>query len=155
MGVVPLAKIDRSAERTTTSQQSATPKVRRSRASGSRAASRLAENRVAALRTTPTPTPAAGAALPAIRFSIDCCNDTSDWARDGECDDVRFEGDGMASSVIVQDRGRDAADCRRLYDEGRVRVFSLDLDSGAIDFGDDASDWTQDGECDDGLAPAS
>ena len=55
----------------------------------------------------------------------------------------------MASSVIVQNRGRDAADCRRLYDEGRVRLFGVDFDSGAIDFGDDASDWAQDGECDD------
>ena len=55
----------------------------------------------------------------------------------------------FAVVASVQDPGRDAADCRRLYDEGRVRVFGLDLDSGAIDFGDDASDSAQDGECDD------
>ena len=55
----------------------------------------------------------------------------------------------FAVVASIQDPGRDAADCRRLYDEGRVRVLSLDLDSGAIDFGDDASDSAQDGECDD------
>ena len=55
----------------------------------------------------------------------------------------------FAVVASIQDPGRDAADRRRLYDEGRVRVFGLDLDSSAIDFGDDASDSAQDGECDD------
>ena len=106
---------------------------------------RLAENRLAALRTTPPP----GDAPPAIRSSIDFGNDTGDWAQDGECDDVRFGGDGMAAFLSPEDRGRDAADCRQLYEAGRVRLFGVDLVSGAIDFGDDASDWAQDGECDD------
>ena len=117
--------------------------------------SELAQIRLEVLRTTPVPAAVAGAravgnaGTPALPFPIEFGDDTSDWARDGECDDIRFEGDGMASSVIVQNRGRDAADCRRLYDEGRVRLFGVNLDSGAIDFGDDASDWAQDGECDD------
>ena len=46
-------------------------------------------------------------------------------------------------------RGRDATDCRHVYDEGRIRLFGVDLDSGYIDFGDDTSAWAQDGECDD------
>ena len=54
----------------------------------------------------------------------------------------------MASTLLFQDRGRDAADCRQLYDEGRVRLFGVDLRSGAIDFGDDASNRAaQDGQC--------
>ena len=61
----------------------------------------------------------------------------------------RFESDGVASTLLFRDRGRDAADCRQLYDEGRVRLFGVDLRSGAIDFGDDASTRAQDGQCDD------
>ena len=116
--------------------------------------SELAQIRLEVLRTTPVPAAVAGpravgdAETPALPFSIEFGDDTSDWARDGECDDPRFEGDGMASSVNFQNRRRDAADCRRLYDEGRVRLC-VDLHSGTIDFGDDASGWAQDGECDD------
>jgi hypothetical protein len=105
---------------------------------------RLAENRLETLNTTATPNAVPGAGT---RFSIEFGDDTGDWARDGECDDIRFQGDGMASILIFQDRGRDAADCRRLYDEGRVRLFGVDLRSGAIDFGDDASRKAQDGQC--------
>ena len=113
--------------------------------------SELAQIRLEALRTTPEAgTRTVGDAGPAAIFlSIEFGDDTSDWAQDGECDDPRFEGDGMASVTIVDNRGRDAVDCRRLYDEGRVRLFGVDLDSGAIDFGDDASAWAHDGDCDD------
>ena len=105
--------------------------------------SELAQIRLEALRTTPVAgTRTVGDAGPAAIFlSIDFGDDTSDWAQDGECDDPRFDGDGMASTTIVDNRGRDAVDCRRLYDQGRVRLFGVDLDSGAIDFGDDASAW--------------
>ena len=107
---------------------------------------RLAENRLETLRRTATPDALAGTGF-ATPFSIEFGDDTGDWARDGECDDIRFEGDGVASTLLVQDRGRDAADCRQLYDEGRVRLFGVDLRSGAIDFGDDAGNSAQDGLC--------
>ena len=76
---------------------------------------------------------------------IDFGNDSSPWARDGECDDPRFEGDGTASSLSDTDRGRDATDCRQLFDSGRIRLKG----DQPIDFGDDSSPWARDGECDD------
>ena len=128
---------------------------------------RLAENRLSTLRA-PTDdrlavdgpgsepaaastagTPPADARRPPPSQPIDFGDDTSEWARDDECDDPRFEGDGMAAGTVFQNRGRDATDCRRLYDAGRIRLFGVDLASGYIDFGDDTSDYAQDGECDD------
>ena len=57
-----------------------------------------------------------------ITEPIDFGNDTSTWARDGECDDPRFEGIGMGLSSSDEDRGRDATDCRRLFESGAVRL---------------------------------
>ena len=95
-----------------------------------------------------TATPNAAAATGSVsRFSIDFGDDTAAWAQDGECDDIRFEGDGVASVLLLKYRGHDAADCRQLHDEGHVRPFGVDLRSGAIDFGDDASNRAQDGQC--------
>ena len=110
--------------------------------------SELAHIRLEVLRRTPAVT-RTGARSSAIPFSIEFGDDTGDWARDGECDDVRFEGDGTAAFMLADDRGRDASDCRQLYDEGLVRLFGVDLASGVVDFGDDTSDSAQDGECDD------
>ena len=65
---------------------------------------RLAENRLAALCTTAAVVAArilGDVASPA--FSIDFGNDTSDWARDGECDDSRFDGDGMVAGLTFRD----------------------------------------------------
>ena len=53
---------------------------------------------------------------------IDFGDDTSAWANDGECDDPRFEGPGTAATLRGEDLGRDASDCRRLYEEGRIRL---------------------------------
>ena len=83
------------------------------------------------------------------RQSVDFGEDSSTYARDGECDDPRFEGSGMATAVNYQDRGADATDCRPLYEAGRIRLFGVDLDTGYIDFGDNSSEWARDGECDD------
>lgn len=71
-------------------------------------------------------------------------DDTSRWANDGECDDPRFEGSGAASTLLEQDRFRDATDCRSLYIAGRIQ-----LRRPVWDFGDDSSRWANDGECDD------
>lgn len=87
--------------------------------------------------------------------NVDFGNNASDWANDGECDDPRFEGRGVASVLLDEDRGRDANDCRDLYNAGMIqlagtsRPASVPNDSGNINFGNDTSDWANDGECDD------
>ena len=93
---------------------------------------------------------------------LDFGDDSSHWANDGECDDPRFVGDGMAETLLVEDMGRDAADCRHLFELGRIRMKSENEDletslehsrsgtlGGPSDFGDDSSKWAYDGECDD------
>ncbi|MCF6326033.1 MAG: hypothetical protein L3J21_01930 [Devosiaceae bacterium] len=72
-------------------------------------------------------------------------NNTSRWANDGECDDPRFIGNGMATQLDAADMGRDATDCKNLVDEGEVEFIT----SANVDFGDDSSEWANDGECDD------
>lgn len=75
-------------------------------------------------------------------------DDSGDWANDGECDDPRFEGEGMASVLLDEDTYRDAIDCEDLFSQGLI-VLRADAASGGIDFGDDSSTWARDGECDD------
>ena len=62
-----------------------------------------------------------------IDFGDDPTSETSWWVRDGYCDDPRFDGEGMSPYAIGRARGHDAADCRRLYDAGRIRLFGVDL----------------------------
>ncbi len=57
-----------------------------------------------------------------LSASIDFGDDTSDWARDGECDDPRFRGLGMAAATSPADRGRDATDCRALFESGDITL---------------------------------
>ena len=123
----------------------------------------LAEARLAALRErsdAPAPTDrmpldstvgtSPGAQPPTLGGSIDFGDDTGSFARDGDCDDPRFQGIGMSlPSGVSGEHGHDATDCRLQYDAGRISLFGVDLDSGYIDFGDDAGDWARDGECDD------
>ncbi|MGH1369077.1 MAG: hypothetical protein ACRBCL_10720 [Maritimibacter sp.] len=52
----------------------------------------------------------------AIKFG----NDTSEWAKDGECDDPRFKGPGVDSIVVSDDLGRDATDCRKACNIGAL-----------------------------------
>ena len=91
-------------------------------------------------------------------------DDSSEWANDGECDDRRFFGEGMATSLGWEHVGRDAADCRTALEAGRIAVWDFvaaraATDCKAIDFGDDSGEWAEDGECDDprfeGLGSAS
>ncbi|MCH2669622.1 MAG: hypothetical protein MK009_07210, partial [Gammaproteobacteria bacterium] len=72
-------------------------------------------------------------------------DDSSNWARNGECDDPRFEGSGMASYLIDSDRFSDATDCEALFNLGSVSL----IDANEINFGDDSSNWARNGECDD------
>ena len=98
----------------------------------------------------------AGLSAPALAQSadaIDFGDDSSEWANDGECDDPRFAGDGMAGELVDADLARDATDCRTLFEAGSITLTAPDpgdsADISAIDFGDDTSDWARDGECDD------
>ncbi|MCR6671245.1 hypothetical protein [Devosia ginsengisoli] len=84
---------------------------------------------------------------------IDFGDDSSEWANDGECDDPRFEGSGTAAELVDDDILKDATDCQAAYNTGTV-TFVGDGDTPAataedIDFGDNSSEWANDGECDD------
>lgn len=50
-------------------------------------------------------------------------DDSSDFARDGECDDPRFEGDNMASSLLEGDARHDATDCLVAYQNGSISLI--------------------------------
>lgn len=67
---------------------------------------------------------AACVALTALPASAqpDFGDDSSRWANDGECDDPRFEGEGAADTLLDEDRGHDATDCRTLFAQGRVSL---------------------------------
>ena len=98
--------------------------------------------------------------------NINFGNDNSEYARDGECDDARFVGDGVAGILLLADIGTDASDCRELFQAGRIALdntlisgpftrFGSDAAAGTVammqlvSFGDDSGPWAQDGECDD------
>jgi hypothetical protein len=84
------------------------------------------------------------------RAQIAFGDDSSEWAFDGECDDPRFIGQGMADVLLGEDRFADATDCRALEEAGQIRLRHGDESvPGAVDFGADTSDWIFDGECDD------
>ena len=88
----------------------------------------------------------------AQRSLIDFGDDTGIYARDGDCDDMRFVGRGVSSALLVDNIGRDATDCRAALRKGTVSLNPLFIrpDSTAeIIFGDDASDYARDGDCDD------
>lgn len=74
------------------------------------------------------------AAVPAeLHAQTDFGDNSSHWANDGECDDPRFEGAGAANTLLEEDLGHDAADCRRLFDAGRIALRTngdIALDDG-------------------------
>ncbi|MEM7295994.1 MAG: hypothetical protein AAF330_05120 [Pseudomonadota bacterium] len=79
-------------------------------------------------------------------------DNTSSYANDGECDDRRFVGRGMA--LDVDDNYHDADDCRHLFQYGALWLWNetqaqAATQCTAIEFGDDSGDYTHDGECDD------
>ena len=88
--------------------------------------------------------------------SINFGDDASAWSEDGECDDPRFTGSGVASYTDEGDRLHDATDCRRLYAEGSIQLLAeaaavavITVDTSGVYFGDDSSVWSEDDECDD------
>ena len=52
-------------------------------------------------------------------------DDSSEYAHDGECDDIRFSGNGVAWILVDDERGRDATDCRQLYEAGGIQLFGV------------------------------
>jgi hypothetical protein len=90
---------------------------------------------------------------PAVEFGDDAGN----YTFDGECDDPRFSGAGSASTLLDEDAYHDASDCRMLFENGRIQLADARARAprgnarrgDEIDFGDDASEWAGNGECDD------
>ena len=71
-----------------------------------------------------------------VRFG----DDGSERAHDQECDDLRFSGNGMGKSLLAGDIGRDATDCRSLFEQGRIRLHPLfGIPGGRLEFGDNGS----------------
>ncbi len=89
---------------------------------------------------------------PQIVDGIDFGTDGGDYTNDGECDDPRFEGPGMTNTPLLdEDIKNDATDCRTAYEAGnlQLKTESPQITSDGINFGDDASRFANDGECDD------
>ncbi len=73
---------------------------------------------------------------------IDFGDDRGEWARDGECDDPRFKGDGAAATLVDEDLLHDATDCRALFASGRIELrdeYSTEIrhERGRLQKGDD------------------
>lgn len=83
---------------------------------------------------------------------IDFGNDQSEYANDGECDDVRFQGSAMASVQNTDHIGRDATDCQTAFEAGNVELNPLYAEPASVAdivYGDDTARFANDGECDD------
>lgn len=101
----------------------------------------------------------AAAQAPVQAQNIDFGDDSSQFAKDGECDDMRFSGDGMTDTTLIDsDIKHDATDCRVAYNQGRLTYQGGRRNTPAtpavtpnsrIIFGDDTSKYAKDGECDD------
>ena len=103
-------------------------------------------------------------------------DDSGHFAKDGECDDMRFAGPGMTTTLLIDsDILHDATDCRAAFNQGRLiymgghrdaRINALvasgvsansgstnsgyaDSGTNHIMWGDDSSKYSKDGECDD------
>jgi hypothetical protein len=88
-------------------------------------------------------------------------DDEGDYANDGECDDMRFAGPGMTDTPLLEEDIRhDATDCRTAFEQGRLTLKGgkvaraaltgpAPADVSRIQWGDDGSEFANDGECDD------
>jgi len=93
-------------------------------------------------------------AAPAAAQMVDFGDNASDYANDGECDDRRFKGPGMAAELGWADVTHDADDCRAAMAAGEVTLWIQSeavaaTDCAAIDYGSNASSYSDDGVCDD------
>ncbi|MBX7456900.1 hypothetical protein K3152_01440 [Qipengyuania sp. 1NDH17] len=79
-------------------------------------------------------------------------DDSYEHAKDGECDDIRFTGEGMAEHLLTEAIGRDASDCRAAWVDGTIERnpwFNEPAPGEDYDYGDDRSGFANDGQCDD------
>ncbi len=79
--------------------------------------------------------------------AIEFGNDSSEYANDGECDDPRFIGGLGNDSLVTDNIGKDASDCRNAVLEKKISYDPLFTQPE--NYGDDASEHAKDGECDD------
>lgn len=89
---------------------------------------------------------------PVATVTLEYGNDSGEWAFDGECDDVRFDGEGMAEVLLTDSIGKDATDCQVAFEAGKISVDPMHAEpanDADIKFGDDTSEFAKDGECDD------
>ena len=89
-----------------------------------------------------------------ILDGINFGNDSGEWNNDGECDDRRFFGAGMAENISWENVGRDATDCSAALQNGTVRLWDYNdakaaTQCSSIDFGADTGAYPNDMECDD------
>ena len=88
-------------------------------------------------------------------------DDSGRFSKDGECDDMRFDGPGMTDNLLIDsDIFHDATDCRAAFNANRVRYLgghrngapaatpSTRRDASRIQWGNDTSKYAKDGECD-------
>lgn len=91
---------------------------------------------------------------PAVAQDIRFGTDSGDYPRDNECDDRRFRGTGMAQNLNWRSVGKDASDCSAAFATGLVALWRPEearkaTVCSAIQWGDDSSDYANDGACDD------
>ena len=106
-------------------------------------------------------TDAAGGKTAAAAAAPDFGDDNGAYAKDGECDDMRFAGPGMTSTTLLDsDIKHDATDCRTAFNQDRLTfrgdnvtaatlAASTTGDASRIQWGDDNGSFANDGECDD------
>jgi hypothetical protein len=107
--------------------------------------------------STPAPSasPMETAPAPGASSEISFGDDASSYANNGFCDDRRFTGPGMTTTGLIgADVSHDATDCRTAFEAGKVTFQSPATPAGkeaaaGVDFGDDASDYANNGLCDD------
>jgi hypothetical protein len=85
---------------------------------------------------------------------IDFGADDGTYARDGECDDLRFVAPGTSGGSIEDHEYHDASDCQSAYASGEAYLALHGIDPGAarydgVDFGDNFGEFPDDGVCDD------
>ncbi|MFQ1699459.1 hypothetical protein ACJ5NV_02575 [Loktanella agnita] len=89
--------------------------------------------------------------------TVDFGDDSSEWANDNECDDMRFEGPGMTTTpLLFEDIMTDATDCQTAFNAGLLALAGSgdvempdDIIVKGVNFGNDLGEWSNDGECDD------
>ncbi|MEO6716522.1 MAG: hypothetical protein ABIM50_04660 [Novosphingobium sp.] len=102
----------------------------------------------------------AAAPLPAFADDVNFGDDSGRFSKDGECDDMRFDGAGMTDTLLIDsDILHDATDCRAAFNQGRLHYLgghrhgtpaaTATTAASHIQWGDDSSKYSKDGECDD------